>query len=477
MRRIRLIGLVSIFAVAVGSVVVAQDDPKDGSRAQKLPDDVRTPLPDDVKALIEKEVELRLKAAMDALKAGSDPQAKPGDQATQAQIDELNRKVDQVIEAEKKVRPGEFNPAIGLVGETIFSYRSRGPTQTGSDRPGGVDINQRSIELNIAAAVDPFFKGYAVINASADPVTGEAALGVEEAALVSTSLPLNLTLQAGRFFAEFGRLGNIHDHELPFVNRPLALARYVGGESRTDGVQINWLVPVDHYISVTAGVGDSFGGDAGPNFVGDKRGFGELNFWTRISTYIELSDDWQFETGISGMINPRSDGRADLSPATLQPNGSTITEERRGIVDLDIRLAYVPLVDNQFTGLVWGTEILYSDNRYLFDPDAGVAPFPSGDEFQRRQGAWGAYSYVTYKWDRQWSAGVLVEHFENAVDRHAVASAYSAYLTWATSHWNQIRIQFTHTEENAHSGLKDDNAVYVQWAWIIGAHSHGWQQR
>jgi len=176
-------------------------------------------------------------------------------------------------------------------------------------------------------------------------------------------------------------------------------------------------------------------------------------------------------------MNPRSDGRAELSPATIQPNGSTITEERRGIVDLDFRLAYVPLVDNQFTGLVWGTEILYSDDRYLIDPDASVTPFPSGDEFQRRQGAWGAYSYVTYKWDRQWSGGGLVEHFENAVDRHAITSAYSAYITWATSHWNQIRLQFTHTEENAHTGLKDDNAVYVQWAWIIGAHSHGWQQR
>lgn len=478
MRRVRLIGLVSTLALAVGSVVVAQDDPKEGSKAEKLPEDTRTQLPDDVKSLIEKEVELRLKAALDALKAQADPQAKPQDQATQAQIDELNKKVDQVIEAEKKVRPGEFNPAIGLVGETVFSYRSRGSSETGSDRPGGIDIWQRSVELNIAAAVDPFFKAYAVINASADPVTGEAALGIEEAALISTSLPLNLTLQAGRFFAEFGRLGNIHDHELPFVNRPLALGNYVGGESRTDGLQVNWLVPVDHYISVTAGFGDSFGGDAGPNFVGDKRGFGELNFWSRISTYFELSDDWQFEIGLSGMINPRSDGRADLSPGTLQPDGSTITEKRRCLVDLDFRLAYVPLVNNQFTSLVWGTEILYSDNRYLMDPDGSLnAGVSSGDEFQKRQGAWGAFSYVTYKWDRQWSGGALVEHFENAVDRHAVTSAYSAYITWATSHWNQIRIQFTHTEQNAHTGLKDDNAVYVQWAWIIGAHSHGWQQR
>ena len=118
------------------------------------------------------------------------------------------------------------------------------------------------MELNVAASVDPFARGYAVINASADPVTGEATAAVEEAALQTTSLPWNLTLKAGRFFGEFGRLSYIHDHELPFVNRPLVLDQYIGGESRTDGVQVNCLLPIAHYVSLTAGVGDQFGDTA-----------------------------------------------------------------------------------------------------------------------------------------------------------------------------------------------------------------------
>jgi len=43
--------------------------------------------------------------------------------------------------------------------------------------------------LDIAASVDPFAKGYAVINASADSATGEATMGVEEAALQTTACP------------------------------------------------------------------------------------------------------------------------------------------------------------------------------------------------------------------------------------------------------------------------------------------------
>jgi hypothetical protein len=470
---------VSIIMLAVGGRLLAQEEQKKVDAALKLDEGQPRKLSDEEKSFIEKEVERRVKEALDAAKA---PAAPLQDKEQGAKIEELDRKVNEVIEAQKKVRPGEFNPAIGLVGETVFGFRSRGSNETGSDRPGGIDIWQRSVELNIAAAVDPFFRAYAVINASADPITGEATLGIEEASLVSTSLPLNLTVQAGRFFAEFGRLANIHDHELPFVNRPLPLDQYIGGESRTDGVQLNWLVPVDHYISVTAGFGDSIGGDTGPNFVGNKRGFGELNFWTRISTYFDLADDWQFETGVSGMINPRSDGRADFSPDTLQADGSTVTEKRRGLVDLDFKFSYIPLVDNQFTSLVWGTEFLYSHNRYLIDPNGslftgGPTPGPDGDEFLRSVGAWGFYSYVTYKWDRQWSGGIMVDHVESAENRHDQTSGYSAYVTWATSHWNQIRIQFTHTEHNPLSGLKDDNAVYIQWAWIIGAHSHGWSQR
>lgn len=460
-----------MIVVAVGGRAIAQDE-QENSKAEKLPADVRSQLTEELKPLIEQEVERRLKVALEALKTAPAAQGKPQDPATQAQVDELNKKVDQVVEAQKKVHPGEFNPAIGLVGETLFSYRNRGPAETGSDRPGGIDIFQRSIELNIAAAVDPFFRAYAVINASADAATGEAVMAVEEASLVSTSLPLNLTLQAGRFFAEFGRLGYIHDHELPFVNRPLALDMYMGGETKTDGAQINWLAPLDHYISVSAGLGDQFG-DA-PNDPGQKRGLSELNFWGRISTYFDITPDWQLDAGVSGLINPRSDGRGDFNPTVIQPDLSTVTEKRRGLVGFDLKLNYVPLVDNQFSGFTLGTEVLFSDNRYSIDPDATPG---TGDEFIRRVGAWGTYVYVVYKLDRQWSLGAMAEHAENPENRHDITSAYSPYITWATSHWNQIRLQFTHTEHNKISGLKDDNAFYIQWTWIIGAHSHGWQAR
>jgi len=332
-----------------------------------------------------------------------------------------------------------------------------------------ISIDKNEIHIDLGGIA----KGYAVVNASADAATGEATLGVEEAALQTTSLPGNLELKAGRFFGEFGRLGYIHDHELPFVNRPLVLGQYIGGESRSDGAQVNWLVPVPHYISLTAGVGDSFGGDSpNPNNPGTYRGVGGLNTWGRLSTYFDMTPNWQLETGVSGLANPKTEDRGG---ALVQPDGtSTLTEKKRQLEGLDLKLSYVPLQNNQFQRFTWGTEVLHSDNRYLVDPDGHPN---NGDESDENVGSFGLYSYVEYRWDRQWSAGFLYDWVQSAQDHSDETSAYSPFVTFALSHWNQLRLQYTHTDHNAVSELKPDEAIYLQWAWIIGAHSHGWQQR
>jgi hypothetical protein len=383
----------------------------------------------------------------------------------QQQVQQLKEEVNQVVEAQKKSILSVFNPAIGFVGESILSYNTKPSDETGSDRPGGIDFFLRSMELNLAASVDPFAKAYVVFNASADPVTGEASATVEEAAIQTTSLPWNLTLKGGRFFAEFGRLSYIHDHELPFVNRPLVLDQYIGGESKTDGLQLNFLLPITHYVSLTAGVGDQFGDT--PNTVGNFRHFSELNYWGRASTYFDLTPNISLETGISALWNPNEEDRAGV---IVQPDGSTFTERRRLLVGGDLVVRYQPLRNNQFRSLTWGTELLYSDNRYLVTS-------PSGAESMQTVGSFGLYSYLAYKFHRQWTAGFLFDWVENAQNKDAQTFAYSPYITWAISHWNQLRLQYIHTANNAATGLKNNDAIYLQWAWIIGSHAHGWQER
>jgi uncharacterized coiled-coil protein SlyX len=402
----------------------------------------------------------------------------------QQQVKDLKQQVGQVVEAQKQEFLSKFNPSIGFVGETLLGYRSQAAKYTypfpGADiRPGGFDVFLRSMELNIAGSVDPFARAYAVLNAAADPVTGEAAIGVEEAAIFTTSLPWNLTVKAGRFFGEFGRLSYIHDHELPFVFRPLVLDAYIGGESRTDGVQINYLFPFEHYVSLTTGVGGSFGSP--PNNVGDFRQFTGLNFWGRLSTYFDLTPNISFEPGVSWLFNPNS---LDRGGVFTLPDGNLIAERERRVAGVDVMLRYQPLRNNQFKSLTWGTEVLFSDNRYeVTQPDGTLLP-------SRSVGSYGLYSYLAYRFHREWTAGFEFQYLQNPQDKRQQTYAYSPYITWYPSHWNMLRLEYTYSQpygkiffpgfNGVSPGVfrpRDDNMVTLQWAWIIGSHAHGWQER
>jgi hypothetical protein len=183
-----------------------------------------------------------------------------------------------------------------------------------------------------------------------------------------------------------------------------------------------------------------------------------------------LSPNWQVEAGVSGLWNPEEADRGGVDAFTSS-GGVPMTERERRLAGVDLKLSYVPLQNNQFRSFTWGTEVLYSDNRYLLDPN--TVPF-DGDEHESNVGSIGLYSYVSYKWSRQWSAGFLFDYAQSPQSHSDETYDYSPFVTLALSHWNQLRLQYTHTDHNV--GVSDD-AIYLQWAWIIGSHSHGWQQR
>src|SRR2546421_659674 len=77
--------------------------------------------------------------------------------------------------------------------------------------------------------------------------------------------------------------------------------------------------------------------------------------------------------GVSGLWNPKAEDRGGVD-ALAGPGGVPLTERERRVGGLDLKLSYIPLQNNQFRSFTWGTEVLYSDNRYLFDPDGSLDP-------------------------------------------------------------------------------------------------------
>src|SRR5437016_69082 len=407
-------------------------------------------------------------------------------------IQEVEAKANAALDASKKTFASQFNPAISLGIDTIGSYKSNaqgfnpgnGPqagARINNTRPAGADFNLRSAELFISADVDPFTRAYATINASADAANNdEATLSVEEAAIVTTRLPYNLTVRGGRFFADFGVLPHRHDHDLPFVDRPPSIAAFVGGEAQTNGVEVSWLAPTPFFLRASGTVGNKLGADFrdGVSNV-NSRPIKGLTYMGRLQTYFDINDDNNVELGGS------------IAEA---PNAEDVTNtgrfERR-LVGMDCKYRWYPLGYGLRQSLTIAGELLH---------DIGGADSVNGgprrDIFGNpvRQGAWGGYVYAEYRLSKQWRPGVRFDYFQlqsepllvtnpftglpastlNATGHRTDNRTWTAYLTWFPSEFQRLRLQYNRSDRG---NAQDANEFFLQWTAFLGSHSHGFSER
>ena len=81
----------------------------------------------------------------------------------------------------------------------------------------------QEVELAAQSAIDPYLEGAVFLT-----IPNLEGLEVEEAYLVTTSLPLNLQIKAGTFRSQFGRNNTQHLHLQYFTRRPLMTALLFG---------------------------------------------------------------------------------------------------------------------------------------------------------------------------------------------------------------------------------------------------------
>ena len=373
--------------------------------------------------------------------------------------EQVLRRMQPALAAANKTFPSQFNPAIGLILDNVFSY---------SEKDRG-DFEFRAAELGVSASVDPFARGYAIITGSPD------GFDVEEAAIVTTSLPYNLTLKGGRFFADFGRLSKFHDHDLPFVNRPTALDRFIGGESQADGVELSYLVPLPQYLTLTAGAYNKLGAANDRVSNTTPRDFSQFTYLGRGATFFNLNDANSIDLGTSYAYTPevKLDGGAS-----------------RHLAGVDLTYRYVPLSQASYRGLTWGSELLYNQEgrpvggfpgatpalslaRTLGVPaDAPAVTDPPPLVFKRRNAA-SAYSYLEARLTRRFYPGFLFDWAQDIDHVGGDTKAYSPYLTVWASEFQRFRLQYTRLD--APEG--NDNQFFLQWTVILGSHVHGFRDR
>src|SRR6266436_2127353 len=120
-----------------------------------------------------------------------------------------------------------LNPDISLIGDFIGTAGRNNVSPSPS-------LQMHETEVGMQAIIDPYARADAFLS------FGETGVNVEEAYITFTSLPAGLLLKVGKMRADFGKVNTIHNHALPFIDRPLVTNNLVGGEDGIDDLGISY---------------------------------------------------------------------------------------------------------------------------------------------------------------------------------------------------------------------------------------------
>jgi TolA-binding protein len=359
----------------------------------------------------------------------------------------------------------------GLFALAYSSARDLDHIEVGDHDPQQRGFNARNIELALDGAVDPYFEGFANIVFKLDN-DNETEVEVEEAFMQTTSLPFNLQLKAGQFFAAFGRLNPTHPHTWDFADTPLVNGLFLGPDGlRGVGAQISWIVPVPWYSQLIFAVQNGRGG-TGFSF---RNPGDDGMFFGRETTDREAR-------GLQDFVwIPRWENSVDLSPTQVVLGGvsgafgsnETGADSQTQIYGADLLYKWKSATaEGGFPFVKWQTEAMYR----RFEAGRGADDsFPVAETFHD----WGLYSQVLWGFKKGWVAGIRGDYlhmedseFTDDEDRQSRARI-SGNLTWYPTEFSKIRLQYNHDflEENFFLSDREVDSVFLQFEFILGSHA------
>ncbi len=349
--------------------------------------------------------------------------------------------------------------------------------QLGDHDPQKRGFSLRNAEIALDGAVDPYFKGFANIVLKLDN-DNETELELEEVYAQSTSLPANLQLKAGQFFAAFGRNNPQHPHQWAFVDAPIISTRTFGPDGlRNVGTQLSWLTPLPFYTEVFLGIFDGQGGTAfsfrnrgEPEFVPQMyghftnhreiRGPGDLVYTPRVASSFDISETQTLVVGISGAFGPNSTG----------------LRSRTEIYGTDIYWKWKsPNAHAGFPFVSWQAEVL--SRRFgaaADDPNEPVRVRNLTPSPAENLGDWGIYSQVLWGFRPRWVTGIRGEYaggndalFDRIDPFRGERYRVSPVLTFYPSEFSKVRLQYNY---DTGEFIGDEHSVWMQLEFLLGAH-------
>ena len=153
-------------------------------------------------------------------------------------------------------------------------------------------LEMHESEAAVQAVVDPYARADFFIS------FGEEGVNLEEGFLTFTELPGGLLTKVGKMRAAFGKVNTLHNHVLPWTDRPIVINNLVGGEDGIDdaGFSVARLIP--NKVLFLEATGQVFRGDSGDNlFKTSQRG--DLSYVGHLRAYQDITENSNLDFGVS----------------------------------------------------------------------------------------------------------------------------------------------------------------------------------
>jgi hypothetical protein len=352
--------------------------------------------------------------------------------------------------------PGQLLFDIGVSADFVANLTQRNVEQA----QGGTFAGQenrffpRAIELGLFGQIDPYARGVVRFEAGETVEDGERGIHVEvsEAHLTLLTLPFNTQLKLGRMLNRFGMLNQIHEDDLPQIDRPNVLTRFLGPEGLNEnGAELTWVAPLPFYLEALVGL---FSGD---NEVAFGRGSLRAPLVTaRLRTFFELDDANAIQLGVSAA------------------NGETSEEHRDTLAGVDFKYKLVP--DGwRHPLLTVGSEALFANRKVdvTGDSDGDGTDDLGGTRTRKR---WGWYAYAELQPWQRWAFGFRYDWTQYPT---APGSEWAVepYVTFKPSDFLRFRLAYKYTDRTHRVTGPDDRGsarvvdeILFQATFLLGAH-------
>ena len=344
---------------------------------------------------------------------------------------------------------------MGIAGDFVGSFtqhnvqKANGGTFTGRENR----FFPREVELSLFGQIDPFARGEMRIESGEEAPGGEMNVTLAEAFITLLTLPYGTQAKLGQMRNRFGWSNVIHEHDLPWIDRPDVYRVFLGEEGlKEKGVEGTWVPDfLPFYVQVLGGV---FNGD---NETAFGRGLLTHPLATgRVMTFFDLTDTQALQVGAS------------------VANGETAERLRSTLLGFDLKYKFRP-EGWLHPLLTLGSEGIYSIRRTErgVDVDGDGSP----DLFQKQtRNSFGWYGWGELQPWRRWAFGVRYDSTQFP-DAPGYQWAVEPYVTFYPSEFLRFRMAYKHTDRshpfdvagNGGSARLVDELLF-QATFILGAH-------